>query len=1060
MKARQLLACLNAFIFIFALNAFAQSAQQAYFTSDPAISPDGETLVFSYETDLWKVPATGGVASRLTGMDGDETHPSISPDGNWLAFSSSQFGNNDVFLIPLDGGEITRLTYHQAGDDVASWSWDSETIFFTSGRENRISTYAVSVEGRTPERLFSHYHNNVHNYVEHPATGEVFFNESWESFIFPQRKKYRGPFNPDIKSYNPETGAFKSYTDWEGKDFWPMVDRDGKLYFVSDESNGEYNLYTLENGSKKKLTNFTTSVRNPSVSADGSTIAFEKEYQLFTYNTSSGKSQKVSVSTFKNNTLTKSQSFSVKNNISAFDISPDKKKMAFVSRGELFVSNIKGEFVRQLQTDAMGRVLEVKWLKDNKTLLFNQTVEGYQNWFSIAADGSGSARQLTDDRQNNRMIAFNNKRTQGVYLSGRNELRLMDLSSFESETIVKDEFWGFQNEQPRFSPNGDYVLYTARRDFEHDFFIYHTGSKEVTNMTNSGISEFAPFWSPDGKYIYFASSRVRPSYPRGSGETDLYRMALASYEDPFESEEFNKLFKEDEDKDKETKESDETGEDDKDENKPEIEITIQKQGLMERLEQIGISFGSQFSPYVLQEEEKTRVLYLSNHDEGETSLWMTTLEPYKDPESKAIEGMDSYISELTSVDGTLYGLSGGSVYSIDLSSAKASKIEPDHEFNRNLRNEFTQMFDELWANIEENFYNETFHGIDWLDIRGRYRTYLPYVNSRSDFRRMMNDMLGELNSSHIGFSTFGEEEQEYYTTVSLSPGIIFEVQNPYRVKSIITDGPADVHGKDIRPGDMLVAVDGEEIARSQNRERYFSRPDMSDEIVLTFSRDNNTYNVNIHPDYYFATRNNLYDEWVDRNQQSVDEQTDRRVAYVHMKNMGGGELENFLIEMTSEVYHRDALILDLRYNTGGNVHNDVLQFLAQRPYLQWKYRNGDYASQPNFTPDAKPIVLLINEQSLSDAEVTAAGFKELNLGTVIGMPTYRWIIFTSGKGLVDGSFYRLPSWGVYTLDEQNLERIGVEPDIRVDNNFKHRLENSDPQLDRAIEEVLNHLDQN
>jgi tricorn protease len=235
---------------------------------------------------------------------------------------------------------------------------------------------------------------------------------------------------------------------------------------------------------------------------------------------------------------------------------------------------------------------------------------------------------------------------------------------------------------------------------------------------------------------------------------------------------------------------------------------------------------------------------------------------------------------------------------------------------------------------------------------------------------------------------------------------------------------------------------------------------MKEEMSLTFERDNSSYTINIHPDYYYSIRTNLYDEWVQEKQETVDNETDERVAYVHMKNMGSGELESFLTEMTSEAYKRDGLILDLRYNTGGNVHDDVLQFLTQRPYLQWKYRNGDYASQPNFTPNAKPIVLLINEQSLSDAEVTAAGFKELGLGTVIGRETYRWIIFTSGKGLVDGSSYRLPSWGVYTLEGKNLERIGVKPDISVDNNFKHRLEEQDPQLQRAIREVMKELNSN
>lgn len=1044
-----LLALIALFIFP-ALSLNAQSANDTYFTSDPAISPDGQTIVFVYENDLWQIDASGGRAVRLTAMDGEESSPSISPDGNWLAFSSNQYGNNDIYIMPIDGGKITQLTYHQASDQVESWSWDSKTIYFRSNRLNRISAYSVKLDGGTPKRLFGHYHNTVHNLVEHPSENTFYFNESWESFVFPQRKHYKGPFNPDIKSYNLESGTFAKHTSWEGKDFWPMLDKEGNLYFVSDEANSEYNLYTLKNGNKQQLTDFETSVRNPAISADGSTIVFEKEYQLYKYDTQSGNATKIPVSIYKNNTLTKKQSFDTEGKISAFDVSPDKKKLAFVSRGELFVSDIEGKFVRKISTNVMGRVLEVKWLADNERLLFNQTTDGYQNWFVTAADGSGNPKQLTDGERNNRMVALNSDRSEAIYLSGRNHLVHMNLDSFDTEVIVEDEFWGFQNQQPRFAPDDKHILYTAKRDFESDIFAYNLETKTSMNLTETGVSENTPFWSPDGKYIYFSSSRVRPSYPRGSGETDLFRMALKPQEEPYRSSEFEELFKEEP---SEKKEDEETNS----EEKKEITISIKKDGLMERLEQIGSRFGSQYSPYVLQKEDKTIVLYLSNHDEGNTALWKTTLSPFEDTET---EKVGDSINALTEIDGSLYGLDNGKIQKINVDAAKTEEIAPSYNFERSLRGEFDQMFEELWANIEENFYNQTFHGIDWKAIRDRYETYLPYVNSRDDFRRMLNDMLGELNSSHMGFYTSGPESQEYYETVTFATGILYEKDNPYTVRHIVKDSPAYISETSVQTGDRLVAVNGKRVDTSHNRESYFTGPKMRDEISLTFERENDQYQVKLHPVSYNTITTDLYDEWQDHNQDIVDQQTDKRVAYVHMKNMSGGQLEHFLTEMTSEGYRRDGLILDLRYNTGGNVHDDVLQFLSQRPYLQWKYRNGDYASQPNFTPNAKPIVLLINEQSLSDAEVTAAGFKELGLGTIVGTETYRWIIFTSGKGLVDGSFYRLPSWGVYTLDGKNLEKLGIDPDIPVDNTFKDRLTGKDPQLQRAIQEVMNKLSNN
>ncbi|MDX5483338.1 MAG: hypothetical protein LPK07_16780 [Hymenobacteraceae bacterium] len=274
---------------------------------------------------------------------------------------------------------------------------------------------------------------------------------------------------------------------------------------------------------------------------------------------------------------------------------------------------------------------------------------------------------------------------------------------------------------------------------------------------------------------------------------------------------------------------------------------------------------------------------------------------------------------------------------------------------------------------------------------------------------------------------------------------------------MVQKGALDVKDKNVQPGDVLLKVDGQPVDQRQNREYYFMKPSLVEETELTFARNGKEFTVKVHPESPGSQRENLYDEWIASNQKFVDDASGKKIAYVHMKNMSTQALEQFLIEMTTEGYQRDALILDLRYNTGGNVHDDVLRFLSQKPYLQWKYRGGALTSQPNFTPAAGQMVLLMNEQTLSDGEMTATGFKELGLGKVIGTDTYRWIIFTSGKQLVDGSYYRLPAWGCYTLDGKNIEREGVMPDIYIKTTFKDRLENKDPQLERAVQEIMTTL---
>lgn len=1036
------------FAFIIFFNFYAKGSAQSnavYFATDPAVSPGGDTIIFGYESDLWSVPTKGGRAVRLTAMEGKEGNPAISPNGKWLAFTSNQYGNNDVYIMPLDGGVIKQLTFHQANDKMPTWGWGSDSLYFESNRYNAISEYAVSIAGGTPKRIFGHYFNTVNGLVKAPNKPVYYFNESWESFRFPQRKRYQGPFNANIKSYNTQTDTYKELTSWEGKDFVPMVDQTGDLYFLSDEANAQFNLYTFKDGQKTQLTHFTVSARHPSISANGRIIAFEKGYQLFTYNTQSGEAKQVPVSISENNTLAKEQSFNVKGNIASFDVSPDGKKLAFESRGELFVSDIEGKFIRELQTNEIGRVLDVKWMKDSQTLIFNQTVDGYQNWFTIKADGSAQPKQLTDEHRNNRMLILNPEQTKGLYLSGRDELRLLDLKTGESQTIVKDEFWGFQNDQPRFSPNGKWVVFTAHRNFEKDIFVYNIESGQKINLTQTGVSEDSPFWGPSGAFIYYSSSRTEPSYPRGGGPGNIYRVALHPVQQPFKSKKYEQLFQEKSDDDSTSKKD--------------ISIRIQQDGLMQRIQQVGPSFGSQSSPYVARQGDNTVVLYSSNHSKGQTKLWSTTLKTFESPETKPFEDVGA-IFNFVEADGAYYGLNFDGIYKLNLKSKKAEKIEISYTFHRNLRDEFTQMFAETWANIEENYYTQTFNNTNWKKIRDLYATYLPHVSSRAEFRTMMNDMLGELNSSHVGFRSSGDEEDKFYETATLATGLLFENDAPYTVREVVKDSPAALSTPAVKPGDVLIAVGAKKVDTLVNRNRYFIEPEMKNELMLTFERNGKMFKTWLHPTSYGAISSMLYSEWEAHNQQVVDTLTSKRVAYVHLRDMGSGALQKFLLQMVSETYKRDALILDLRYNTGGNVHDAVLHFLEQRPYLKWKYRGGSFAPQPNFAPAAKPIVLLINEQTLSDGEVTAAAFKHLNMGTIIGTHTYKWIIFTSGKRLVDGSFYRLPSWGVYTLDGQNLEYTGVAPDIAVDNTFKDRLMGQDPQLQRAIEFVMKELAKN
>lgn len=1036
-----------------AMSAGALYAQTSpSFLSYPTLSPDGNTLVFAYEGDLWRVASEGGTALRLTAMTGNEIAPRISPDGKWLAFSADQNGNMDAYLMPLEGGDIKQLTFHEAADIVDSWSWDSKEIYFTSSRYNNFSSYRVGLKGGTAERLFPHYFNTIHNVVETPA-GDLLFNDSWESFSAANRKRYKGSFNPDILSYNPKSKVFKQLTDYEGKDFWTSVDRSGKVYFASDEGNDEFNLYTFLDNKKTMLTNFPTSIKRPNVSAGGTKVVFEKDYQIYVYDVAHKKTSKPAIALGRNAVLYKQQEFDVKDNISYVDVSPDGKKLAFVSRGELFVSDLEGKFVRQMPSQG-ERVTEVKWLKDNRTLVFNQTYKGYLNWFTRSADGTGQVKQLTSDLRNNRDITFNNLGSQAVYLSGRDEVRLLDLKELTSQTVVKDEIWAFQNSKPSFSPDDAYVLFTAYRNFEQDIFVHELKSKKTLNLTNTGVSESQPQWSADGKYIYFASNRTKPSYPMGTQNSSIYRMALDNFDEEYRSNKFDELFKESPKAPADSIKKNAVSKP-ADSSKGKLLVSINTQGLMDRISAVSPSFGTQLSPTLFKKADKDYVFYYSNQNEGKGAYYRTVMEPFTPNKTEKVA--DGGLSMLFEVGGKYYALSRGAVQKYNLESNKLDKIDLNHKFQRNLAQEFKQMFYETWAGIEENFYDGNFHGVDWSGMKARYEAYLPYINNRGDLRILLNDMLGELNASHLGFNSSGSEERKDFRTASNEIGVEFEAATPFKVARIIANSPASRKGVDIQVGDELIAVNGQAVDATKDRDAYFVQPSLMAELNLLFKRKGQEVSVNIRPQSSTAQKEQLYNEWIKGNKQKVDEWGANRIAYSHMKNMGGDQLNQFLLDMAEQENNKDAIILDLRFNTGGNVHDEVLKFLSQRPYLHWQYRDGKRSPQSNFAPAAKPIVLLINEQSLSDAEMTAAGFKALKLGKIIGTETYRWIIFTSAKGLVDGSMYRVPAWGCYTLDGQDLELTGVAPDIAVKNTVIDRMQDKDPQLERAVQEILKDL---
>lgn len=1034
----------------------AANTSTLYFPYNPSLSPDGKILYFSYDGDIFKVSADGGLAMRFVSLGANETMPKVSPDGKYVAFASDIQGNRDVYVVPADGGEVKRLTWHEGNDYPTGWSADSKRIFFETNRANDRTTYSVAVTGGTPVRLFDNYFNTIVNVAQNPKTGEIYFNESGESISFPTRKRYVGEHNPNIKSWNPAKKEYKELTSYEGKDTWPMVDKDGNLYYVTDKFNKESNIAKYEKkGEDVQLTSFGKSLQYPSISFDGSKIAFILEYKLHILDVKSGKVSQPQISIADNNVVVERN---YENEVpTTVAVSPDGKKFALAIRGLLYISDVKGKYQMPLSTPANERVDEIVWAKDNNTLYYTRTNRGFTNIYKIKADGSAPEQPVFKADCNVRNLTQSAKRDKIAFISGNHDVMLLNTATDAVEKLAEAEFWSYTTYNLNFSPDDSYLAFEAMNMFESDIYIYSFKEKELRNLTNSTCSEGNPAFSPDGKYLFMIAEYEHATFPRGgSGYPDLYKLPLDRYNvTPFQSDVYDELFKKEEPAAKADASNKEGGKKDgkaeqvkkPSAKKESVEVKINFDNIMRRA--VEVKLGAK-GVYTFKSKDKSWLLYLS-----EGKIFSLEL---SDPFAKAKEVKDLKRGHFISSDNDLYFVSGADISKVDLASGRATKVTIKKSVGKDVRNEFEQMFHEAWGKVDQNFYDVNFHGVDWKAMRDYYASFLPYVRSRTNLMTLVTDMLGELNSSHLGFRTGGDDMEAPLTrTYTMETGIVWDKAKPYAVGSVLIDSPANTIEAGLKAGDVLVAVNGERVDATRNRESYFATTVKVPEIKLTFSRGGKEFDVKMHTVSYRDVKNWLYNEWEDTNRALVDKLGKGKVMYTHMRDMVDEELREFLKDMHTRSIGKEAIILDLRFNNGGNVHKEVLDYFAQKAHFHWAYRDFPSTSHPNVTPGNMPVIALVNERSLSDAEVTSNGIKTLGLATIVGTETYRWIIFTTGTRLIDGSFVRLPAWGCYSLDGKDLESTGVKPDIYVKNTFEDRLKGRDPQLERAIEEALRQL---
>ncbi len=783
-----------------------------------------------------------------------------------------------------------------------------------------------------------------------------------------------------------------------------------------------------------------------SVAAKAPVAVFERDFGIWAANLANGEARRLAIEAPAE---TKDNRFLYVDNapVSEFRVSPDGKKIAAVVRGEVFVVSTEGGYARNI-TESPWREGSVDWDKDGRTVFFVSDSGGNPDIYALPALGGEKPRRLTATPEDELGLQVSPDGQWLAYYRGHRELRLIRPDGKDDRLLVEMDFGGRFADDFVWSPDGKYLAVVASRNGQADVFAVEAATGKTVVMTNTAYDEGSPFWTPDGKALLFSSNRTGHSFPEFTGQWDLYRLFLQPRPVEFDEDDFDKLFAKEEPPAKpEAKPGDKPAE------KAPAAVALKLEDLDRQTEVVVVTLGSEQEFVYLPKDES--VLFVSAMD-GRSRLWKTSLKKKErgryEPHPSGLESIRGL--QLDRKGEALYYLTAGRIGRLDLAAGKARPVAFETKIKVDKTADYEQMLGEVFYVLDHYFYDAAHHKADWKGLYERFKPVLKQVREDQDFADYANLMIGELNSSHMGFN-MPRSVRIDEPSGHLGADWTFEGGKAVLAR-IIKDGPLYDRRDVVAPGDELVSVDGVVLDPAVNFWKYFNgKVDKRATLVFRNPQTQKTAAATVKPIAAGAENGLRLEEWIASRREAVKAQTGDQAAYVYMRAMGMGDLTRFLLELERDAVPRRGLILDLRYNNGGNVHDRVLEALMKPVYAKWRQRGLGETTQSTFGFADKPVVVITNEMTLSDGEMTTSGFKTLKRGLVVGNTTYGWLIFTTSAGLMNGGGFRLPWWGCYTLDGKDLETSGgVKPDVVVVNDLGHVLRGQDPQLDRAVAELL------
>lgn len=1059
------------FLFIFGMIvsiSFVYGNESSLYVRYPSLSPDGSQIAFCYQGDIWVVSSSGGRASRLTLHEAYDSYPRWSPDGQRIAFSSTRYGNNDLFVIPALGGTPKRLTYHSAGDQLSDWT-SNENLLFTTSRTFRqveweSEIHSVSVEGGTPARMLDALGANP------TLSPDGRFLAFVKGSCRITREEYQGSANRDIWLYDKKDGEYTQLTEFEGQDYLPRWGDSQTLYYISAQP-GSYNIHRVRvNGEGKavgqpeQLTDFKNDgVRYFDVNQEGKLLIMERKIDIYTLNTEGGEPRKVDIQLGADYRYYPVEYKTFSKNIRNYAVSPEGTYSALVIRGEIFVKENDKEDTRCVNLSQHSyRDKDPTWLDENKLVFASDRKGQYDLYLVKSADEEEpdifeSLKHMTipltetEENETRPVVSPDGKKI--AFLRDRGQLIVANISKegeISNDTVLL-EGWA-EPGHVTWSPDSRWLAYSLNDlNFNSEIFIHAAdNTKGPVNVSMHPRGDIYPVWSRDGSKLAFISAR-------NNRNNDIWFAWLRKEDWEKTQRDWKEQKEEKEEKEK------------KEEEKKVEPVKIDLENIHERLEQVTSLPGNESNVEMSKDGKTFYFVARSNTSDGRdlySIKWDGT-------EVQAITegGQNPYAVSLGPSGQKLYLLKQGRLARVEAQSKKMESLPFSARMTLNHPREREQIFEEAWRTLRDRFYDPDFHGENWLELKKKYKRWALKASTNKDFQDMFNIMLGELNSSHMGVYAQERAETQKETTGLLGVEINPE-ERGIRVKRVIPESPASRENSRLYRGDLIVSVDGEKVNKKTNFYSRLTNKDSQKVILEVENEKGETREVIIRPTDRLGSE--LYDEWVEERRKLTEEYSNGRLGYLHIQGMNMSSFERFERELTAVGEGKEGIVIDVRFNGGGWTTDYLMSVLNvdQHAYTiprgaaedlekeHEKFRDYyPFAERLPFYPWTKPSIALCNANSYSNAEIFSHAYKTLDIGVLVGTPTFGAVISTGGKGLMDGSYVRVPfrAWYVKATDK-NMEHGPAVPDIIVHNDPDSKAEGKDEQLKKAVEKLLEQID--